>query len=295
MKTKLFPCLVILALNPAFASVRAASLTQSTFTEVVHDVNAVEQGTRNSQAAKVNLLFKAPDLVRTGPDSRAELTAPDHTITRVGANTVFSFEPSGRDINLERGSVLFHSPSGKGGGTIRSGGASAAVFGTTIIVSAIPGKSPADGNGMKVILLEGQGKVTLRNGRSRTLKAGQMIFVPPGQSDFGPVLDIRLGKLVAGSNLVKGFANELPSIPQVNAAVQRQEAAISSGAASDTGISANSFASQQTTTVANGIGSVDSTSFKSAVLVATPPTTTPEAHGLPGLNPSPVLGPGHVR
>src|SRR5579862_5724831 len=96
----------------------AAPLTQSTFTEIIKDVNVVSSSTKAAQPAKVEEILKAPDLVRTGPDSRAELTAPDQTITRVGANTVFSFESAGRNIDLQQGSILFHSPAGKGGGNV---------------------------------------------------------------------------------------------------------------------------------------------------------------------------------
>ncbi len=129
----------------------AAPLTESTFTEIIHDVNTLS--TAGAAApAKVSDVLKAPDRVRTGPESRAELTAPDRTITRVGANTVFSYADNGRTLNLEQGNVLFHAPKGLGGGTIKSGGAAAAVLGTTIIVSATPN------GGFKVILLEGRGR-----------------------------------------------------------------------------------------------------------------------------------------
>src|SRR5215211_9385331 len=87
----------------------AAPLTESTFTEIIKEVSVVPQATRAAKPAQVSEVVKAPDLVRTGPASRAELTAPDKTITRIGANTVFSFEPTGRNINLQQGSVLFHS------------------------------------------------------------------------------------------------------------------------------------------------------------------------------------------
>ena len=168
----------------------AAPLTESTFTEIVHDVNVVTLPANSAALAQVNGLFKSPDLVRTGSDSRAELTAPDQTITRIGANTAFSFEPEGRDIDLERGSVLFHSPSGKGGGTIKSGGASAAVLGTTLIVTTTPGEK----RGFKVILLEGKGLVKLRNGHHRKLKAGQLIFVLPRPGSFRPAAGHQSGK-----------------------------------------------------------------------------------------------------
>ena len=250
----------------------AAPLTESTFTEIVKDVNVVAATTKTAQPAAVNELIKAPDLVRTGPQSRAELTAADQTITRVGANTVFSFEPTGRDINLEKGSVLFHSPAGKGGGSIRSGGAAAAVLGTTLIVS-----STGDG-GFKVILLEGKGTVTLPNGKTTTLKAGQLVFVLPGQTDFGPVLDINLAKLVAGSQLVNGFAHPLPSAPLIQKAVDNQMAAIARGSVEDTGMPPEIFGKAQTPSKrrSNGVNSIDNTDYQAAI----PPAVAPNQVGL---------------
>src|SRR5258707_685207 len=124
MKTKTF--LAALALAVA-QFVQAAPLTESTFTEIIKDVNTLRTDS-TAASAKLSDVLKSPDRVRTGAESRAELTASDQTITRVGANTVFSFEGAGRVLNLEKGSLLFHSPKGAGGGTIKSGGASAAVL-----------------------------------------------------------------------------------------------------------------------------------------------------------------------
>src|SRR5580704_8253561 len=123
MKTRILICGLFLTSSAVFSA--TAPLTESTFTDLVRTVEVLEQPTKNASPARVNEVVKAPDMVRTGASSRAELTAPDQTLTRIGANTVFSFAPSGREINLEQGSVLFHSPTGHGGGTIRSGGASA--------------------------------------------------------------------------------------------------------------------------------------------------------------------------
>ena len=60
----------------------AEPLTQSTFTEVVKDVNVVAASTKAAQAATINAVVKAPDMVRTGPESRAELTAPERLSRR---------------------------------------------------------------------------------------------------------------------------------------------------------------------------------------------------------------------
>lgn len=225
--------LMVAVATAARFSVVAAPLTESTFTEIIHDVNTLSSA-GNAAPAKVSDLLKAPDRVRTGPESRAELTAPDKTITRVGANTVFSYADNGRTLNLEQGNVLFHAPKGLGGGTIKSGGAAAAVLGTTLIVSAT-----SDG-GFKVILLEGKGTVTLPGGASATLHAGQLVFVLPG-GKLSQVLDINLGKLVGGSLLINGFPDELPSLPLILAAVNQQNSQLASGNATDTGLPPGNF------------------------------------------------------
>jgi hypothetical protein len=267
MKTNLLICAAVALVN--FAGL-AAPLTESTYTEIIHEVNTLNT-TGNPAAAKLNDLLKAPDRVRTGPESRAELTASDNTITRVGANTVFSFSDSGRTLNLEQGNLLFHAPKGLGGGTIKSGGASAAVLGTTLIVSAT-----ADG-GFKVILLEGTGKVTLPNGKTTILKAGQMVFVLPNGTELSKVIDINLGKLVAGSSLVSGFSHPLSSLPLIQAAVNRQNAFIAAGNAVDTGVPAN------------GLNAVDPGSYQTA---AHAPLTINQISALFSPGKATVAGPG---
>jgi FecR protein len=240
MKTRFLIVGIVLSCS---ALLSAAPLSEGTFTDVIRTVEVLDQSTKNATAAQLNELVKAPNRVRTGASSRAELTAPDNTLTRIGANTVFSFAPAGREINLEQGSVLFHSPSGRGGGTIRSGGASAAVSGTTIIVATTPVTNPGDKNGFKVIVLEGSGHVTLPSGQSRTLKAGQLIYILPGRSGFGPLLTINLSKLVNGSSLVNGFSHPLPSLSLIDAAIEAQIAQLKKGRLTDTGRPADYYAS----------------------------------------------------
>jgi hypothetical protein len=244
------------ALASLVLPLHAAPLTESTFTEIVNDVDTLSAA-GDATAAKVSDLLKAPQRVRTGAQSRAELTAPDNTITRVGANTVFSYADSGRTLNLEQGSLLFHAPKGIGGGIIKSGGATAAVLGTTLMVAA------TTGGGFKAILLEGKGKITLPNGKFVTLTAGQEVFVLPGGAEFSPVLNINLDKLVAGSLLVNGFSHELSSLTLIRQAIATQNSDIASGKTVDTGVSADNFLNPPAR--GNGLNTIDNGDYQNAV------------------------------
>ena len=82
------------------ASSGAIDLKQSKVTQVVNDVQIISAADKSTKAAKVDAIFTVPDILRTGPNSRAELVAEDQTITRVGANTVFAFDPANRTIDL---------------------------------------------------------------------------------------------------------------------------------------------------------------------------------------------------
>jgi quercetin dioxygenase-like cupin family protein len=267
----------------------AVPLTESTFTDVVRSVEVINATDKSATPAKLQEVFKAPNLIRTGVSSRAELTAPDQSLTRVGANTVFSFAPVGREIDLAQGSVLFHSPSGRGGGTIKSGGASAAVSGTTLIVACTLVEHEGDHNGFKVILLEGTGHVTLPNGQTATLKAGQMIYILPNHTGFGPLLNINLGKLVNGSALVIGFTHPLPSLPLVQLAIHEQQLHLNTGQVVDTGTPADKFINNPpppnfgpATTVTSG--------DPSPKQITTFVTITPPVDGHPSKNPFQIPG-----
>ena len=228
MKTRIITGGLLLSFIPWLS---AAPITQGTFTEIVRDVEVLEDAAKKTRRAEVSSLIKTPDQVRTGPQSRAELATPDQTVTRVGANSVFSFEAGTREINLEKGSVLFYTPPGKGGLKIKTSGASAAVLGTTIIVAAT-----SDG-GFKIIGLEGTARVAIPGGRSRSLHAGQVMFVLPGQREFGPIADVNLNTLIRTAILVKGFKKPLPSLPLIQKEINKQQQLLATGQATDTGVS----------------------------------------------------------
>jgi hypothetical protein len=208
----------------------AIDLKQSKFTQVVNDVEIISAADKSLHAAAINDTFKMPDVLRTGPASRTELVAADGTITRVGANTIFSYDTQNRTIDLQQGSLLFHSPHGKGGGTIRTGSATASVIGTTIIVTCTP-----DG-GFKLLDLEGETEVRFLNGMRQQLEPGQMTFILPGETHPSPIIVFRLDDQTKGSLLLNGFGSPLPSIGKIDAEVTRQLLNILNNQAGDTGL-----------------------------------------------------------
>ncbi len=248
----------------------AVDLKQSKFSQVVNDVEIISSNTRH--AAQVNDVFKMPDVLRTGTGARAEMIADDGTITRVGANTIFSFDPTERTIDLQQGSLLFHSPHGKGGGTIRTGSATASVLGTTIIVTTTPN------GGFKVLCLEGVAEVRFLNGLHETLEPGQLAFVLPG-GQASPIIVFRLDVETQGSLLVTGFNDPLPSWPQIEAEITRQLTLLLNGYADDTDLSVGDNATPQSVQIVmNIIDGGQPTTSDAAIIGSdhTPNQTIPE-------------------
>src|SRR4029078_11664003 len=100
--------------------------------------------------AVVNDEIRQGTAVRTGTDSRTELTFSDLTITRLGANTVFSFKAGSRDLKLTSGAVLIQVPPGAPAVKVNSAAVSGAMRGGTAIFDAGTGK---------FMVLEGEGQV----------------------------------------------------------------------------------------------------------------------------------------
>jgi hypothetical protein len=225
---------IILVLGSAFLLNHqfslALELNRARFTEVVNEVNVIPSGSGPKKPAEVNDVFKVPDILQTGSRSRAELRAEDETITRIGANTVFSFEPEGRTINLQRGSILFHSPKGKGGGTIKTGAATASVLGTTITVVA------TEDGGFKLLVQEGKAQVKLSNGLSQVVNAGELVFILPNVNRISSPIPFDLETQASNSKLLKGFSKPIASREKINQAVAQQNRMVKRGRAKKTSL-----------------------------------------------------------
>src|SRR5262252_4587601 len=145
-------------------SARGAQLQEARVTQVVNDVKLLrEQGA--PRPAVVSDFVRRGNAIRTGTQSRSELTFADLTITRLGANTIFSFKEGTREMNLIDGAILFQVPKGSGGVTIRTVGVTAAITGTTGIGEFHPATT-SHPQVSKWLCLEGTFHLYLPNGQS---------------------------------------------------------------------------------------------------------------------------------
>lgn len=192
----------------------AAESSEARVTQIVRDVKLLPSDA-SARPAVLNDKVRNDTGVRTGGDSRSELTFADLTITRLGSNTVFSFNKAGRSVQLDTGSVLLRVPKDSGGGTIRASAVTVAVTGTTVIFeSTRAGKS-------KLIVLEGGALASLNKyrGQSQNVRAGQMLEVPAGATKMPLPTNVDLNQIMKTHPLITGFG-PLPSRDLIYAAAQ---------------------------------------------------------------------------
>src|SRR5438105_6798714 len=106
------------------AVANAAELRAARVTQIINDVKLLP-GQAAARAAVVNDNVGAGTAVRTGVDSRTELTFSDLTITRLGANTVFSFNGEARQVDLGSAQILVQLRRNEAGVKMRPPGARA--------------------------------------------------------------------------------------------------------------------------------------------------------------------------
>jgi hypothetical protein len=208
-----------LGLLAPFGAAAAATAKSAQVTQIIREVNLLPSKAE-ARAAAVNDRVTEGEAVRTGDNSRSELTFADLTISRLGANTIFSFNKAGRDVQLNSGSVLLRVPKDSGGAGIHTSAVSVAVTGTTVILDgARSGRS-------KLIVLEGGARLALVKypKQSQFAHAGQMIDVPAGATTVPPPVDIDLNQVMKTHPLITDF-RPLPSYPLIVAAAQQQRPA----------------------------------------------------------------------
>ena len=201
----------------------AAEKKDARVTQIVHDVRVLASRTASRPAA-MNETVVPGAAVRTGNDSRAELTFDDQSLTRLGANTLFTFGKAPHEFDLDSGALLLCVPPEAGSARVSTPAVSAAISG------GINMSEYHKNSWTKFIVIEGRGVATLKStGETLVLLPGQMITLPPHAKHFTKVQNIDLKKLVENSMLIK-FA-KLPSWVStlINAEIRKQQSSPPAG------------------------------------------------------------------
>jgi len=282
-----FTCLIAVA-----PSVGAAQLKEARVTQVVNDVKLLLQQAA-PRPAVVSDLVRHGTAVRTGTQSRSELTFADLTITRLGANTIFTFDEGTRQMNLIDGAILFQVPKGTGGLTIKTVAVTAGITGTTGIGEFHPATSRNALPFSKWLCLEGTFRLILPNGQSVEVGPGKMVTTD-GKS-FSKVLNFDIGKLVNKSLFFTGFDKPLASLDLIVLEEQKQlDLQLASGFVDTTTQNPLDLTrvvdviSQATTAIATST-SMPTTPTPTPIPTPTPtPIPTPSKFGTPSVISSPV-------
>ncbi|MBI5685786.1 MAG: FecR domain-containing protein [Verrucomicrobia bacterium] len=196
------------------SAIHAKTLGHATVTQVNNDVR-FKPTAGNERPAKPKDVVKGADTVRTGQKSQAELEFEDRTITRLGSNSSFSFDPEKREFQLHKGLLLFDMPKNAGGGKIITPAGTAAIEGTAGIVTY---RSQP-----KVICLAGVINVLNPNGQlAARVMPGQLFII--GVTKY-PV-DFNLSGVKGGKLLSNGLPN---NTEEFSSSVKDQQEKIQTG------------------------------------------------------------------
>jgi hypothetical protein len=178
----------------------AAELKEARVTQIVRDVKLLPNAAA-ARPAVVNDQVRDGTAVRTGIESRSELTFTDATLARLGANTIFSFTEGTRNLELTDGAMLLRVPKNAGGAKINTAAVTAAITGTTIMLEFHKNSH------VKFIVLEGTGRIFIPNrvGESVLVHAGQMLITKPNAKNLPNPVDVNIRQLMKTSRLIKGF------------------------------------------------------------------------------------------
>jgi hypothetical protein len=202
------------ALTAISPTAKAAELQAAHVTQIINDVKLVP-GRAAARAAVVNDSVSTGMAVRTGVDSRTELTFTDLTITRLGANTLFSFNERARQIQLGAGAVLVQVPRDGAEVKVSTAAVTAAITGGTALFESHKGLPT------KLLMMEGIGRFypTGHPEDAEIVHGGEMAMMTPDgkitrPTKFNAALVYKTSKLITSfptlpnADLIMGVINE---------------------------------------------------------------------------------------
>src|SRR6266496_5572078 len=205
-------CGVLLILIASTRLANADPLQEARVSQIIQDVRLMEAHAAPHPAA-MNDKVTLGSAVRTGVESRAELTFNDLTITRLGANTIFSFTAGARQAELTQGAILLQVRPGAPAVRANTTAVTVAVMGGTALLTTGP---PT-----KFMVLEGTGTIYPKGHPEKavTVQGGEMVIAEDGRISNPEKFDVKL--VLETSPLIIDFP-PLANLPLILAVVDQQ-------------------------------------------------------------------------
>ena len=166
-------CLALIAV----ASHSACATTVSFLKNSVYRIDNT-----NQVAAILNDKVESNTQVGTGAQSMCELSLDDKSVTRIGANAVFSFVEQERLVKCDKGTFLVSKDPATDTMAVTTGSVTAAINGSTVVFDVRD-----DATHVAVAETTAGVVVTDKNGKSVTLQSGEGISATPsGMASEGP-------------------------------------------------------------------------------------------------------------
>lgn len=228
MKSLLRIAVLLLAIGSAAETMGA----DARITQISKEVRLLRPGSAPRKAT-INDQVANQTSVQTGSGGQTELRFGNGTLVRLGANSLLHLSEGSRRMELSRGALLVRAPKAAGPVEIETGNTTSAVAGTTSILECYPRAYT------KLIALEGTARIFMPQvvGESVLVNAGQLLMfhTAPAPTALPNPVDIDLKRLVATSQLIKGFA-PLGSESSIAQGMQDQNKRKSEGALAETNL-----------------------------------------------------------
>ncbi|MEM9400510.1 MAG: FecR family protein [Verrucomicrobiota bacterium] len=170
----------------------------------------------NPEAVSIQDHVDKGQYLETGVASRAEVLFQNGAITRLGALSVFHFDPVQANYTLDRGEGLFIFPkvakNKRKPSYISSAGLSASITGTTVYVYR-------DTVQTEYLCLEGECKIG-----AHTIGPGDRIAVKGKEKSYAaPVRKFNIRKFIETNELVQAFDTPIPSLQIIEKEAELQD------------------------------------------------------------------------
>jgi hypothetical protein len=202
------------AFIPAIHNALAMPRPDAVVTRVVGNAT-VGAAAGGSHTLRVGDRVRIGDALRTGVDSRLEVTFPDEAIARLGAETSIVSKNGSRNLILD-GGVLFVDAPRKAHVAIRAGGYAASISASTMLFEFRP-------DVYKFMVIDGTSRLyrPAHFGDSVLVRAGQLVIGDPAQPVSDPV-DFEIARFIKTSCFIADFA-PLPNAKSLVSAGGQQE------------------------------------------------------------------------